>query len=99
MARRKIDAMHEAYGTSPHLCKDCNHFMRREHGNTYFKCKAYGISKAESTDWRANWMACGLFGKPIRDYVKMIDRLKHAGKQAPVVVLEGQISFFDAEVE
>ena len=79
MADRKIEAMYAAYGKSPHLCKECNHFIRKEYGRVYFKCRAYGCSKSEATDWRANYMACGLFGKPLRDFVPMVDRLKHAG--------------------
>lgn len=95
MADRKIEAMYAAYGRSSHLCKECCHFVRKEYARMYFKCKAYGDSNSEATDWRANWMACGLFGKPLRDFVPMVDRLKHSGRKAPDVPLVGQISIFD----
>lgn len=67
MIKRKIDAMHEAYGTSPNRCKDCSRFCTyiMRSGRHYFKCAAYGESCAESTDWRAGWTACGLFGQPL----------------------------------
>ena len=32
-------------------------------------------------------MACGLFNQPLRDFVPMVDRLKHAGRTPPNVEL------------
>ena len=91
MAGRKIDAMHDAYGKSVHKCKDCDHFVVNEFSRRYFKCCAYGDSRSESTDWRANWTACGLFNKSIKGLVPMVDRLKHASTKSPDEQLEGQI--------
>ena len=47
-------------------CKHCNHFMRVQAGNrTVFKCKVAGVTSSHVSDWRANWLACGMFGIPI----------------------------------
>lgn len=95
MIKRKIEAMHEAYGTRPNLCKDCAHFRRYMllSRRTCLKCRAYGVTKSEATDWCANWTACGLFNQHIRpeQYVPMIDRLKHASHKAPDGPVDGQI--------
>lgn len=40
-------------------------------------------------------MACGLFNQPLRDFVPMVDRLKHAGRTPPNVVIEGQVKMED----
>ena len=98
MRKRKIEAMHEAYGTSPNLCKDCTHFVTyiTRSGRNIFKCEAYGESCAESTDWRKSFMACGLFGKPLPEqFSPMIERLKHAARKELEGPVEGQIEMED----
>lgn len=96
MKKRKIEAMHEAYGMHPNLCKVCDHFRKctTRAGRTYFKCEAYGDSASESTDWRANWTACGLFNQPLHPelHTPMIERLKRAERKEPEGPVEGQIS-------
>lgn len=58
--------MREEYGPGPvgQTCAGCWH-IRYFTGNTrtYIKCELYGVSSAESTDWRAKWPACGRFTK------------------------------------
>ena len=91
--KRKIEAMHAEYGEDKrNVCKYCQHFRIHAFIRNYFKCAAYGMSKAESTDWRANWTACGLFDKPLPPlYVPMIERIKHAERRKPEEPVEGQI--------
>lgn len=68
MALRKIDAMHHYYGYGSGLCEDCPHFCRKVYGpKSWFKCKVYGTSSSESTDWRKGYTACGLIDKPFPD--------------------------------
>ena len=96
--KRKIEAMHEAYGTSPNLCKYCEHFWVHimPSGRRYFKCHAYGESRSEATEWRANWTACGLFNRPLPPlFVPMIEELKHAERKKPEEPLQGQIGLED----
>lgn len=95
--KRKIEAMHEEYGTYPGLCKYCPHFRRymTPSRRNVLKCRAYGVTRSEATDWCANWPACGLFDKRfprLSEYVPMIERLKHAKRKKPEGPVEGQIS-------
>ena len=65
----KIGRMHRAYGMDKsHVCKDCCNFVRgRYHNRTLKKCKAYGLTHSEASDWANSWTACGLFNKPFED--------------------------------
>ena len=62
----KIDAMHRLYGKEPGArCKDCCNLQRYTAGvHTVMKCKAYGATGSEATDWRAKYTACGLYNIP-----------------------------------
>jgi len=48
-------------GPDDKRCKHCRFFLRRMYSKTYFKCRLYSTSGSESSDWRANWPACGRF--------------------------------------
>lgn len=78
MTKRKIDAMHKVYGYGNNICGNCVHFQRRRSaGRAYFKCAAYGESSSEATDWRVNWIGCGLHNKPLPDgHRPLIEMLK-----------------------
>ena len=66
MTVRKIDAMHRRFG--PHegaQCRDCCHLISGDYrGKRYHKCKLYGISHSEATDWRLKYPACGAYNVP-----------------------------------
>jgi hypothetical protein len=49
--------------SSGNKCKNCINFSTKRFGKTYFKCLKFRDSSCESSDWRANWDACGLFEK------------------------------------
>jgi hypothetical protein len=51
------------HGSHPGKCKDCKHFVIKQYSKRYFKCDKSGKvdSSNPSTDWRANWQACGKF--------------------------------------
>lgn len=65
----KAKAMHKQltalYGTVNNKCKNCVHFGAKKYANTYFKCliATPNWQGHTSTDWRANWTACGKFQK------------------------------------
>jgi len=57
---KQLIQLHGAKGGKK--CKECKFFMRhRYHGSIYFKCDKAKQSHSASTDWRANWQACGAF--------------------------------------
>lgn len=64
-ANEKIALMHQAYGrfdgvqcrTCPHLIAHCNGDCTR----VWYKCRMYGESAGEATDWRISNEACGAF--------------------------------------
>lgn len=76
MATRKIELMHELFGTADGKCVECcNLLTMRYHDKTYRKCKAYGVSRAESTDWAMRYQACGLKNRKIEQYRTNVVRL------------------------
>lgn len=94
MSVRKIDLMHQCFGkdSNRRKCADCSNFIHRVGG--YSKCKVYGKSCSEATDWRLSFLACGMFdqeyaGKPI---VKRVvpDRPKKT-------ICDGQLDLFGKE--
>lgn len=92
MSARKIDAMHERFGMSSHLCKDCCHLMRHTRQRNYYKCKAYGLSAAESTDWKISSVACGLYGKPLPPlFVPVLEQIKRELRKQQDAPIDGQM--------
>ena len=98
MTRRKIDAMHGEYGLSTcGHCRDCCNFVHgRYHDHYLSKCVAYGLTHSEATDWRAKYLACGLFNKPF-DQLKpkrrpLIETITRGGIKRDNEPLDGQIS-------
>ena len=92
---RKIEAMHRLYGEGPEgaQCKECDHLYQvYPTDRCYNKCKIYGSSCGESTDWRQKWPACGMFNKePEPGYCPVITLLKHQPRIAKLEAIEGQI--------
>ena len=71
MTVRKIDLMHQMFGKTEGLCKDCFHYMRYHYRDKpYRKCEVYGVTASEASDWVGRYQACGLFDKPYpyKDY-------------------------------
>lgn len=102
MATRKIDLMHQLFGKTEQLCKDCDHFLReRYRDKAYRKCEVYGVTSSEASDWNASYQACGLFnrpypyeGNPIIRYVTP-DRKAEADNEP----LEGQLDLLGGDAE
>lgn len=94
MAKRKIDAMHAEYGYGWGRCEDCIHCICIEQwpGKRYYKCALYGVSAAESTDWRLSYLSCGMINQPLPElFTPMIDVLKRGPKKAAAKPLGGQM--------
>lgn len=96
MALRKIDLMHRQFGKCEgHTCGECSNLIEGVYrGRTYRKCKVYGLTHSEASDWAKRWLACGLFnriwtGKPIMRLVRPTRKDKEEIQNTP---LEGQIS-------
>ena len=95
MALRKIDLMHKHFGVCDgHTCRECSNLVEEPyHGRMYRKCKVYGQSNSEATDWAKRWLACGMFngnynGRPI---VELVTPTRTNREEAQRIELEGQI--------
>ena len=102
MAKRKIDAMHAEYGYGGGRCEDCIHCVRLEPrpGKRYYKCALYGVSAAESTDWRLSYLACGMINHPLpKLFTPMIDVLKREMKRGSAEPIEGQMMLCGAKMD
>ncbi len=86
---RKIQAMHAMFGKSAGICKDCKYFRGSVGG--YKKCRIYGISSSEATDWRMKWPACGLKDKEYKGDTPIIEILKHSKKERDESQVDGQM--------
>ena len=95
MAIRKIDLMHRILGVSEgHTCRECSNFVKgKYHDRTLCKCRVYGMTHSEASDWAGRWLACGAFnrdigrGPVIREVIP--ERKKQEAENTPI---EGQIS-------
>ena len=96
MALRKIDLMHRIFGVSDgHVCRECSNFVKgKYHDRTLCKCRVYGMTHSEATDWAGRWQACGAFNRTLnRQPVMREVRPERKQKEADNTPLEGQISF------
>lgn len=77
--KRKLPAMHEVYGVqSQHKCRDCCNLIGYASGKRmFYKCKAYGDTASQATDWGVNFLACGMFNVPMGDnMLPLIERIR-----------------------
>lgn len=90
----KIAFMHNFFGMDEEgrKCKECMHFERWEKGNKRVrKCKVYGQSDSEATDWNSSFTACGCINKT----TKFAQLYKTRSSSTMRIELEGQISLLD----
>ena len=66
MALRKIELMYRMFGkTEGHACRECSNLVEgRYHDKILRKCKVYGMTHSEASDWAKRYQACGMFNKP-----------------------------------
>lgn len=89
----KIDLMYEKFGKADNetVCAECQHFLRiTHHGKVYRKCEVYGNTPSDATDWKAGYVACGLFGKRYQMDRPMVEFSHFEDEQIP-----GQMSIVD----
>ena len=96
MALRKIELMQRLFGKcDSHTCGECSNLDEYPYNKrTYRKCKAYGNTGSEASDWAKRWLACGLFnkpwkGKPIMRLVRPTRKDKEDMQNTPI---DGQLS-------
>ena len=93
MEKRKIDAMHKLFGMAPMECRECPHLTRvYARAKKYIKCRAYGLTSSEASDWKLSNIACGLIKEKLpENFVPVIERLKHAARPNIDIPVEGQM--------
>ena len=95
----KTGTMRSMFGPGPEgeICKSCAFLTYRMRDRKWYKCRAYGTSSSESTDWGCTWPACGLFtydeSVPLPPgFVPVVESRKHAPRpQKKEQELPGQI--------
>ena len=96
MAIRKIDLMHRIFGVSEgHTCRECSNFVKgKYHDRTLCKCRVYGMTHSEASDWAGRWLACGAFNMEISRWPVIQEVIPERKKQeAENTPIEGQIRF------
>lgn len=94
MAIRKIAMMHRIFGVSDgHTCLECCNFVKgKYHDRTLCKCRVYGMTHSEASDWAGRWQACGAFNREIsRGPVMMEVVPERKQKEADNTPIDGQI--------
>lgn len=96
MENRKIAAMHKRFGTCGGLrCRDCKHCLTYDyHNRRYYKCKLYGLSNSEATDWRLSWPACGMYNMDVKQsaWTPLVEQLRHSPRRGEAPI-DGQQDF------
>ena len=88
--------MHYYFGkdSENHICKDCSNFVKEQyHTRILQKCKVYGLTHSEATDWAQKYKACGMFNK-VWNGNNIISLKRYVnGKRKDIQQLDGQITF------
>lgn len=95
MALRKIDLMHRQFGkTEGHTCRECNNLVKgRYRSRTLNKCKVYGLTHSEASDWAQRYEACGMFNKPWGDkpIIRQVRPSRKEREEQARAPIEGQL--------
>lgn len=95
MAIRKIDLMHRQFGKCEgHTCRECSNLMHvRANDRPLTKCKVYGNTPSEASDWVQRWQACGMFNKPWGKIpiIRMVKPVRTDHNEAQRIPLDGQM--------
>ena len=94
--KRKLELMHALFGVGEGSCGECSHFVSgRYRSRTLRKCKVYGLTHSEASDWAKKWQACGLKDKYTNQ--RNIIRLVRRDKTDIPEELDGQIEMVVTE--
>lgn len=95
MALRKIDLMHKFFGICEgHTCRECSNLVeKRFNGRVYRKCRLYGETTSEASDWALRYLACGKFNTPYtgRPIIELVTTARTKQEEAQRIELEGQM--------
>jgi len=100
MTLRKNALMYSEFGRSEgNYCKDCSYFYKiNHHGKIYRKCKVYGITRSDASDWLSGSTACGLFPDKQyggdKDIISLVTREPQKETQ-----IQGQMNIFQYKGE
>ena len=93
MAIRKQQLMYKQFGMCDgHVCGECSNLEEGNWGHK--KCKVYGNTSSEASDWAKRWLACGMFNKPYTGG-PIMELVRPVRKQTALTIeepLEGQIT-------
>ena len=96
MALRKIDLMYRMFGkTEGHCCRECSNLVEgRYHDKTLRKCKVYGLTHSEASDWAKRYQACGMYNKPWGKgpIIELVRPTRKDPEEKQNVPLDGQMS-------
>ena len=84
------------FGLSPgenDTCKRCSNLVEYQYQKKYYKCKHYGKTHSEASDWKLNQRGCGLFNQEYEG--KEVIRLVRPEKCDQEEVISGQVSLFE----
>lgn len=99
MALRKIELMYRMFGkTEGHTCRECSNLEKvRVSNRTFTKCKVYGCTSSEASDWVQRYQACGMFNKPWNKgpIIQLVKPIRTKPDEAQRVPLDGQMSMED----
>lgn len=88
---KKIRLMHCLFGKVDEICKNCSNLRYLSCGNhNVTKCKYYGETNSEASDWVQKWQACGMFNMPWDGRRMMGIYVREEAKEAQ---FDGQIKF------
>lgn len=93
MALRKIDLMHRQFGKCEgHTCRECSNLVKGSWN--YTKCKVYGDTHSQASDWAQRWQACGMFNKPWggKPIIRLVHHTRQEKEEMQNVPIEGQLS-------
>lgn len=93
--KNKIELMYQQFGKDEkHKCRDCSNLVYHRYNRAFYKCKIYGETHSEASDWRLKYVACGMFNKEYTGN-PVINIIKHSGKgQTEEPQIDGQVTLF-----
>lgn len=101
MAVRKIELMHQIFGLRKgYKCAECENFVSgMYHNKKLQKCKVYGMTHSEASDWRQKYDACGMFNREYSgtDIIRLVTPDRNMKKISQP--LENQIDLFGGNDE
>lgn len=94
MALRKIDLMNRLFGVADgNACRECSNFVKgKYHDRTLCKCRVYGMTHSEATDWAGRWQACVAFNRTLNRQPVVHEVRQERKKETNNAPLDGQIS-------